>query len=898
MSQRKDFKYSMGFKGVDKLSSPLGKIQKSIGVTSKELRDLRKLEKQFGQFKTLRKNSAGTTAALKKAKNETAALGKTLSKIDKPTKKMTAAFKKAQKATHALKLKQSKEIAALAKLGKTLNAAGYRTLDFATSQRKLKSDILRSNTALDKQRRALKKTAAEYRKQKAAQAQYQRSLQTASNLGIVGASGVAVGTRTLRGTFGLVESIRPLEKAIGELQSLGVKNLQIYRNAAVQIDDQLAYTTADSFVRSAYDIRSGISALSDEGVAAITGMALVTARATKSTGEEMTSLTASAYGIFKNQYKDLSDVEWGEQFTAGLAASVKAYKTNGAAMQRAIQAAKGGAATLGMGMAEEMAILGTLQASMKGAEAGTALKSYAANAAKAHMAFKQDGVNINILDSEGMMRDTRLVLKDIRAQYGDLDAFEMLAIKKAFGTDEAVNLINALMENQTSYSVGFKQITAGMKQGNAYINEMARLMDSNADAEIQQSMEDWAAMKRDLGYALLPIFQDMIPVLKSVTGWISRFSKNHKTLVGVLGLAVVAFGLLATVMGALTLAMASMIGPFAVLKFAKASMIFKTGLLSKAMRGLGFAFKWVARTALPVLIAGMKVLARVFLLNPIGLAITAIATGAFLIIKYWKPISGWFGRMFKKLKTVFAFTPLGLLMRGLGKAFKWLAGIIKTPATTAKKTWSLLKTIFAWSPAGLLMRGLGAGFKWLRKQIKSPGTVAQKTWSLLKTTFAWSPMGLLNKGWKKMPDEFKAIFEAIKNIAIIAMQHVTNTMLPPLKMFRNFRRAVGGKNSAINRKQFKRGGSALKSGLGIGVLAAATPALATPAFAAQPPLPPFTQAAQAANASQTTQHNKFIINAAPGTDAEALARLVADKVADLDRQKARKSQGVLQDFED
>ncbi|MCF6219660.1 MAG: phage tail tape measure protein, partial [Robiginitomaculum sp.] len=649
---------------------------------------------------------------------------------------------------------------------------------------------------------------------------------------------------------------------------------------------------------SAYDIRSGISALTDEGVAAITGMSLVTARATKSTGEEMTSLTASAYGIFKNQYKDLSDIEWGEQFTAGLAASVKAYKTNGAAMQMAIQAAKGGAATLGMGMAEEMAILGTLQASMKGAEAGTALKSYAANAAKAHMAFKEAGININVLDRDGMLRDTQLVLKDIKAQYGSLDAYEMTEIKKAFGTDEAVNLINALIENQNTYSSGFKEVTEGMKQGNSYINAMAALMDDNGDAELQQSMEDWAAMKRDLGYALLPVFQAIIPVLKSITGGISKFAKEHKLLVGILGTAVVIFGVLAATMGAVTIAMAAMMGPFAMLKFAKTTMIFKTGLLSKAMSGLGFALKWVARSALPFLIAGMKVLARVFLLNPIGLAITAIAVGAFLIIKYWKPITGWFGRMFKKLKTMFAFTPLGLLMRGFGAAFKWLVKLIKTPGTAAQKTWAAMKTIFAWSPLGLLTRGIGKAIKLLAGLFKGVKFDAKSTWDYFKSLFSWNPIGLLMMGWKLLPSEFKAIFDPIKKIAADAMDYVKDSILGPLKMLRNLRNKLGGKKVAADRKKMKRGGSALKSGLGVGVLAAS---IATPAFAAQPamaPLPPFTQSAPAGNSSQTTQHNKFIINAAPGMDEEALARLVAQKIAELDRKKKRKGQGVLRDIED
>ncbi|MCF6766620.1 hypothetical protein L3V82_12655 [Thiotrichales bacterium 19S3-7] len=50
----------------------------------------------------------------------------------------------------------------------------------------------------------------------------------------------------------------------------------------------------------------------------------------------------------------------------------------------------------------------------------------------------------------------------------------------------------------------------------------------------------------------------------------------------------------------------------------------------------------------------IKVLSKLFLMNPIGLAITAIGTSAFLIYKYWQPIKAFFINLWDAVKSVFS----------------------------------------------------------------------------------------------------------------------------------------------------------------------------------------------------------------------------------------------------
>ncbi|KVN76040.1 phage tail tape measure protein [Burkholderia ubonensis] len=76
-------------------------------------------------------------------------------------------------------------------------------------------------------------------------------------------------------------------------------------------------------------------------------------------------------------------------------------------------------------------------------------------------------------------------------------------------------------------------------------------------------------------------------------------------------------------------------------------------------------------------------LGRALMLNPIGLAITAIAVGAYLIYRYWTPIKQFFGGIWNSIKAAFAggigsvirliinWSPLGLFYRAFAGVMKW-----------------------------------------------------------------------------------------------------------------------------------------------------------------------------------------------------------------------------------
>ncbi|CAG9262064.1 Phage tail length tape measure protein [Burkholderia diffusa] len=94
-----------------------------------------------------------------------------------------------------------------------------------------------------------------------------------------------------------------------------------------------------------------------------------------------------------------------------------------------------------------------------------------------------------------------------------------------------------------------------------------------------------------------------------------------------------------------------------------------------------------------LMLAGRAVLwlGRALMLNPIGIAITAIAVGAYLIYRYWTPIKQFFGGIWALIRTAFAggigsvmrliinWSPLGLFYRAFAGVLGWFGvGLPKT----------------------------------------------------------------------------------------------------------------------------------------------------------------------------------------------------------------------------
>ncbi len=392
------------------------------------------------------------------------------------------------------------------------------------------------------------------------------------------------------------------QDALGELASLGVEDLKAIENAAKGFSDTWAGTTKSDFITASYDIKSGIASLTDEGVAQFTELAALTGKATKSSTEEMGSLFATAYGIYKGAYDDMSDLEFGEMFSAGIATAVKNYKTAGSEMASAISVLGATATNNNISMEEQLAILGQLQTTMSGSEAATKYKAFLNSAASAG-----DKLGLSFVDANNQLLTTPEILQLLKDRYGDtIDAVEKQQLKAAFGTDEAVAMIDLLYNDIGGLTSGIEGLSDSMQQGVDVTTEMAEAIQNTPAQKFQVLKQQIHNNVEELGNQLLPVVNE---TLDTVSGAIQRGSEwisNNQELLSVIMRVSLGLGVALLVIG---------------------SLIGVIGTAGKAVNAV--------RTSITALKTAWTVLSGAFAASPVGWVILAVMALVAAFVVLW-----------------------------------------------------------------------------------------------------------------------------------------------------------------------------------------------------------------------------------------------------------------------
>lgn len=328
------------------------------------------------------------------------------------------------------------------------------------------------------------------------------------------------------------------DKALGELASVGVRDMHALAQAGQDFSNQWAGTTKAQFISAAYDIKGGIASLSDEGVAEFAKLAALTGKATKSTTAEMTSLFATGYGIYKQMYADLSDIQFGEVFSAGIAASVNIFKSTGSGMAQAISQLGATATSANVPLEEQLTILGMLQSTMTGSEAGTKYKALMQAAAGAGQKLK-----LSFMDSNKQLLSLPEILAALKGKYGDtLDAMEKMDIQKAFGTQEAVAVIDLLYGKVGDLSANIHQLGGAMQMGTGYTTKMAETMNQDLGSVLQIAKQRFHNLMEVGGKGFVPVLLWIISGVSGLTLALQRLTSTNagKTILGLVGAAAAA----------------------------------------------------------------------------------------------------------------------------------------------------------------------------------------------------------------------------------------------------------------------------------------------------------------------------------------------------------------------
>lgn len=427
-----------------------------------------------------------------------------------------------------------------------------------------------------------------------------------------------MGTQIAGAALAPVEATFETRRAIGELASLGVRDLGAVENAARSFSDQWAGTTKADFISAAYDIKSGIASLSDEGVAEFTSLAALTAKATKSTAGEMTSLFATGYGIYKSYYDDLSDLEFGEIFSAGIAESVRAFKTSGSGMAQAIQTLGASATTAQVPLEEQLSVLGMLQATMGGSEAGTKYKAFLRSAAKGG-----EALGLSFLDANNQLLSMPEILDILRGKFGEtMDAAEKMELQKAFGDTEAVALIDLMYSKVGDLESNILSLYDAMGQGTGVTQKMASAIQETEPERYERLRQQIHNVTESIGNSLLPTINDAMAKGSEVLTKAGTWIENNQELVRAIMLVVLTLGGFLAVAGTV-ITVVSGIG-LIITRTISGFKLLKAGFL-------------LAKGALTPLIASVWSFTAALLANPVTwIVIGIVALIAALVLLYNK----------------------------------------------------------------------------------------------------------------------------------------------------------------------------------------------------------------------------------------------------------------------
>ncbi|EKO3518571.1 phage tail tape measure protein [Vibrio fluvialis] len=349
--------------------------------------------------------------------------------------------------------------------------------------------------------------------------------------------------------FAIQNALMPaieMDRKIGEVKSLGVTDEALKQLSETALEFASEYgKSATDFVAASYDIQSAIAGLDGNELSQFTKASGVLAAATKADTSTITAYMGTMYGIFKNQAAEMGKGAWVEEVAGQTALAVQMFKTTGSEMSSAFTSVGANATSAGIAMSEQMAILGTLQSTMSGSEAGTKYKSFLAGVGKA-----QDKLGLSFIDSQGKMLPMLDILDKLKGKFGDtLDVAESDALKAAFGSDEAVSLIKLLMADTDGLASSMEQL--GQVKGMSKAEEMASAM-----------TDQWERLDASWFAIRAAAFGMILPAINSVTGsiadgltWLTAMTSEYPLLTELMSYAAIGAVSLGGVVASLSLVM-------------------------------------------------------------------------------------------------------------------------------------------------------------------------------------------------------------------------------------------------------------------------------------------------------------------------------------------------------
>lgn len=626
---------------INKATGPLKAIQTGSSETAKalkaakdQLKSLNEEQKRIDGFRNAARGIAIHRQELAKAEERVRTIAQAMKAATFPTKEMQKAFKEATQEANHLKGNITRLSETQERLRRELASSGADTHKLASYQKELKSQMAGATSEVEKQAAALAELGKRQQRLHAARATYDKAIEQRNKLAGAGATTTAAG----------VAMSLPIMKAVKDYASFEDAMMGVARQVEGARDANGQLTSTYYEMAESIKVMSERIPLATNEIAAIVEAGArmgIQGKDNLLTYAQTTAVMATAFDLPVDQVGD--DVA---KIAALYKVPIKSISELGDVINYLDDSAlaKGGdiidvmkriagtADTVGMKYRDAAALASTFLSLGANSEvASSASNAMMTNLSIATMqpARFQEGLDMLHMNSRaiqsGMTKDaTGTILKVMDAikklpQEKQLEATTRL-FGKEFGDDAA-----KLASNIGEYRRQLELVNAEKAKGS--MDREAEARNSALSAQYIMMKNTVFGLSTELGQALKPALVSIMTTVADVLRGIRDWTKAHPELTAnlVKGAAVIA--VIVTLVGGLMLAVSAVLGPLAIMKLSFAMIGIKGAGALTMVKLIGQAILW---------------LGRALLMNPIGLAITAIVGGAYLIYKHWEPIKTFF----------------------------------------------------------------------------------------------------------------------------------------------------------------------------------------------------------------------------------------------------------------
>ncbi|MEM7874259.1 phage tail tape measure protein [Morganella morganii] len=632
---------------VDKLTRPFRSAQESnkrLAGAVRQSRDaLKELNKQAGQidgFRRTKQQLTETNQSYQAATQRIAALAREMSASGNPTRQQSDALKRAQREAAQLKNKFGELQQSVQRQRTELQQSGISTNNLGQAQRRLNGDIARTTQQLQRQEQQLRRSAEQEKRMAAAKGSYQKTMDVRNKMAGTGAAAMATGGASLYASKKFLAPGYEFETGMSKVQALTRldKNSDEYkalRGQARELGATTAFTANEVAQGQAFYAMAGFKPEQIQNAMKGTLSMSLAGDIDLATTADIGSNILTGFKLNSDEMNRVSDT---------LVATFTRSNTNlnmlGDTMKYVAPVASG----LGVDLETAAVAAGKLgDAGIQGSMAGTSLRSILGRLAEPpkQAADALEELGIKTRDAKGNLRELPEILTELDKKTKKMGTAQRAGYFKHIAGEEAFSALSVLTEQAGKGEL--QKMIAEVKAAKGEAQKVADTMTDNLDGDIKNLVSAW----EDVGIQIFGgVDSPLRSISKSVTeiiGKVGEWTKRNPELTNTLTKIALALGVVLAVGGAITLMLAAMLGPMAMLKLSMSVLGIKGagafGLLAKGIKFVSLA------------LFGMG---KALLTNPIFLIGAVIAGIAYLIYKNWDSIAAFFKKLWADVVRIFS----------------------------------------------------------------------------------------------------------------------------------------------------------------------------------------------------------------------------------------------------